>query len=510
MKANKIIPRPIACAALLILSAMLLGILSGCGMIIINTPSSGTTAATTVSPETQAPEVTTDPAEQTDQTEPPLDETTEPPETARPIDPVVFPDRFGEAEERLAALDDPVGISDFDLIIASASNTTDVIFCDDDSPLYEARSQRNAMLYEKFEVDIRTIYENADSERIYDDLLLALQAGDNVEVYLDLIIIPANQVGRFLSKGLIKDMRSLPFYSMNAGSNSGNVGSARYADFGDGTDAPEYLHVLYFNRALLGEETSKKLYSAALDSSLTFESIAEAAKAIDSRVADIGLAEGAGLLGDLSVSLAGISYINKDTAGTPKLEISDTDLQLIDQLIEGVSKLTVYQQTENVANSFERFKGGEIPFYLGTVADMLDLYDEKILWGMLSLPSEKDLGAISDNRPAVCLPVTGTSLEQTSIWLEGFNAASGDWIRDSFLQKSIESYLPDNSSCLTMAKILSQKAEIGFDRVFAGYYDGLADATHGGAGEAMSGNVRYSEIYSKKLSALNKKLSKLP
>ena len=507
MKTNKIIPRPIACIALLILSAMLSGTLSGCGMIIINGRPGTSTEATTVIPE---PEDTSSPPETAPETEPPVEETTETPETARPIDAVVFPDRSGEALSRLEAIDDPVGISSFDLVIASASDTTDVIFCDEDSPLYEARSKRNSMLYEKFEVDIRTIYESADSEKIYGDLLLALQAGENPEIYLDLIIIPANQVGRFLAKGLIKDMRSLPFYSINEGSASGNIGSARYADLGAGTDAPEYIYTLYFNRALLGEEVSKKLYDAALDSSLTFESIAEAAKTIESRAADIGVAESPALLGDLSVTLSGVSYINKDASGTPKLEISDSDLRLIDGLIDGVSKLNVYQQAEGSAPALDRFKSGEIPFYLGALSDMLDLYDEKVEWGLLTLPSDKDLGAVADDHPAICLPVIASRLEQTSIWLSGFNAASGEWIRDSLLQTSIENYLRDNSSCLTMSKLLSQKTELGFEHIFAGYYDGLADATYIGAGEAVSGNIRYSDIYSKKLSALNKKLSKLP
>ena len=507
MKINKIIPRPIACVALLILFAMLVGTLSGCGMIIINGRPGTSEEATTVIPE---PEDTTSPPETTPETEPPVGDATEAPETARPIDPVVFPDRSGEAEERLEAIDDPVGISSFDLVIASASDTTDVIFCDEDSPLYEARSKRNAMLYEKFSVDIRTIYESADSEKIYGDLLLALQAGENVEIYLDLIIIPANQVGRFLAKGLIKDMRSLPFYSINDGSASGNIGSSRYADFGAGTDAPEYIYTLYFNRALLGEEVSKKLYDSALGSSLTFESIAEAAKATESRIADIGVSEGAELLGDLSVALSGVSYITKDTSGAPKLAISDSDLQLIDGLIEGVSKLNVYQVTEGSAPALDRFKSGEIPFYLGTFSDMLDLYDEGVEWGLLTLPSDKNIGAVADDHPAICLPVIASRLEQTSIWLSGFNAASGEWIRDSLLKTSIENYLRDNSSCLVMSKILSQKAELGFERIFAGYYDGLAAATYVGAGEAVSGNIRYSDIYSKNLSALNKKLSKLP
>lgn len=509
MKFKTLIPLSVRCAALLIILAITLGALSGCGMIIINTPSSGTSEATTAAPETTTPPDTAVETEQPEVTEPPIEETTEAPETARPIDPIVFPDRSGEAQERLDALEDPVGVSNFDLIIASARDTADVIFCDETSPLYAARSSRNAMLYEKLEVDIKTIYESVDSDKLYEDLKLALQAGENAEIYLDLIVIPANQVGRFLSKGLIKDMRSLPFYDINSGSNGGSIGSSRYADLGDGTDTPEYLYTLYFNRTMLGKESTAKLYSAAESGALTWESIATAAKEISSRISDIGIAETASVC-DLAVKLFGVDYIKKNASGVPVLEVLDSDLLKIDSLIESAANLTVYQPTEGTAPALDRFKSGEIPFYLGTLSDIFDLYDEKTEWGLLPLPSDRNLGAVRDDRPAVCLPITGTRLEQTSIWLTAFNIASGEWIRDELLRISIEKYLRDNSSCLSMSTILSQKAEIGFERVFAGYYDGLADATYNGVAEAALGNVKYSEIYAKKLTAINKKLGKLP
>ena len=366
------------------------------------------------------------------------------------------------------------------------------------------------MLYQKLRVNVRTIYESVDSGKLYDDLLLALQAGENAGVYLDLIVIPARCVGKFLVKGLVKDMRSLPFYDMSSGAASGNVGTSRYADFGAGTDAPEYLYALYFNRTMLEGDGTRKLYADAEAGTLTWESIAVTAKEIFPRISDIGIEGGAPVLGDLAVKLSGVEYIKKNDSGVPRLDISDSDMLKIDRLLESVSGLMVYKPTENAAPAIERFKSGEIPFYLGTISDMFDLYDEKTEWGLLPLPSERDLGAISDKRPALCLSVTATKLEQTSIWLNGFNAASGEWIRDALLQTSIENYLRDNSSCLSMSRILSQESSVGFERVFSDYYSGLAAATYDGAGEAALGNVRYSDIYSQKLSALNKKLEKLP
>ncbi len=498
---------------LILILAMLCGVLSGCGVIIIggdNAETSARPAETTLPNEetTAAPDESTDAADVTDRTP---EDTTEPEDTAV-ITPVIFPSRIEEAEERLEQLMDSIDISDFEIIIATSNDIVDVLFPYDDSPLYAARSTRNSMLFEKYDVDILTIYEtDVDTDTIYSDLLAAVQTGDGAEYYLDLIMVPASRAGAFLAKGLLKDMRTLPFYDTKAGNMGGNVGYERDFDLGDGSDAPEDIYAIYFNRDILGQEATDTLYRASLDSALTLEALLTAASAIGGREADIAYAGGDNtLLGNISAELLGISYITKDRAGVPKISLGDGDILAIDEFAQKVSNLSAYIPAEGAAGPIEAFIAGKVPFYMGRLSDMLELYDKEIEWGILTLPSEKGLGAISDDRPVVCLPVINTRLEQTSLWLSGFNAASGDWIRDQFLAVSIENYLRDNNSCLTLYKILSQKTELGFERVFAEYYGGLADATFNAASGAVLGSAKFSETLKSKLSAVNKKLAKLP
>ncbi len=515
MKIKKLTPSVRRLLPILLILAMICGTFGGCGVIIIggnDAETSAPHAETTLpdisdAPETGEPEDTGG----SDVTEPEPD-TTEEPEQTVVFTPVTFPSRIDEAEERLESLIDTVDISDFNIIIVTASDTVDVIFSAEDSPLYAARSNRNSMLHEKYGVDVRTIYENAvDTDTIYNDLAAAIKAGSDAEYYIDLLMIPASSGGRFLAKGLLKDMRTLPFYDTKAGNMGGNVGGERYFDLGDGTDTPESIYALYFNRTLVGKEAEDLLYSASLDSSLTFETLLTVASSLSGREADIAYAGGDNSLpGRISADLLGIDYITKNRSGVPKIEMTDDDILAIDGLIDSISKLTAFTPAEGGASSLEAFISGNIPFYMGTLSDILELYDEKIEWGLLTLPSEKGLGAMRDDRPVICLPVTNTRLEQTSIWLTGFNAASGDWIRDQFLAVSIENYLRDNNSCLTMYKILSQETELDFTRVFSGYYEGLADATYLAAGGAVSGLAKFSEILKNKITSINKSLAKLP
>ena len=514
MKNKYIFPPVRRIAALALLCALMLGTLCGCGVIVINTPGEVTSEeATTVAPETENPPATesTPNTEAPDVTDQPP-ETTEAPVVTEPPTPVTFPSRLEEAEERLDALQAVIDISDFDLVATAAKETVDVIFSNEDSPLYASRSNRNLMLYEKYGVDLLTIYqERVDTDKLYDDLLLALESGSSHDFYLDLLVIPANSAGKFLAKGLLKDMRELPFYDATSGTQSGNVGSSRYFDLGDGSDAPECIYAIYFNRALVGSEAENMLYSAALDGNMSWDLLLTVAKSLNSTEADIAVADGDNSLpGVIAASLLGIDYVTKDQAGVPKITISDSDVQTVDSLIESISKLNFYKTTEGGMSVIDAFLAGKTPFYLGTLYEMADFYDDPIEWGILTLPSDKDLGAVSDNRPVVCIPATSTRLEQTSIWLTGFNAASGDWIRDQFLLNSAEEYLRDNDSCLSLFKILSQKTEIGFERLFAGYYEGLADATFGAAGNALNGGAKFSETLANKIKAVNKKLAKLP
>ena len=494
---------------LLLILAMVCASFGGCGIIILNGGDAETSAsiAETTLPETDKPSPETAPPEDTaPETEIPEETTDEPEETVQ-VKPVTFPSRIEEAEARLEELVDTINISDFDIIIVSASDTVDVIFSEESSPLYAARSNRNSMLYDKYEVDIRTIYNEAvDTDKIYADLSAATSAGGNVDFYVDLLMIPATRAGGFLAKGLLKDMRTLPFYDTRSGNSAGNVGNMRYFDLGAGSDAPELIYSVFFNRTMVGEEMTDMLYSASLDGSLGFETLLLAASAAEGREADIGCAmNDNSILGRKSADFLGIDFITKDRQGIPKLSVSDENILALDSYAAKASSLTYYTPAEGAPSSIEAFISGTTPFYLGTLGDIRELYDKPVEWGVLTIPSEKGLGAIADNRPVICLPEINSRLEQTSLWLSGFNAASGEWIRDQFLAVAIDGYLRDNNSCLTLSKVLMQETVLGFSAVYSEYYEGLAEATYLSAG---SGD--YGTVYKSKLEALNKKLAKLP
>ena len=497
--------------ALLIILTMMISALSSCGVIVINKPETES-PATTVSPETNAPpEQSGEVTEGESTTEAPL-ETEAPDVETEPPKQVTFPSRIEEAEERLEQLGTPISIAGFNLIYAAADNTVDVIFSDEDSPLYAARTKRNAMIEEKYSSGVRTIYEGkVTSDKLYEDVRVAVSSGANSEYYLDVLVLTPADACKFLTKGLLKDMRSLPFYDVTEGPQGGNIGMTRYFELGAGADAPESLYAIYFNRTLVGADNAKMLYEAALDGKMSWEMLLTASASISDRAADMAVEGGNNTLpGELAAYLAGFEFTSKNTAGVAKITMSDVTALEVDALIESIAKLNFYTPEQGSVSSRDKFTEGKVPFYLGTLSEMTELYDDPIEWGLLTLPSEKNLGAYSESRPVICIPATNTRLEQTSIWLTALNAASGDWIRDQYRSVSNLDHIRDNNSCLTLHKILSQKAEFSFERTFAGYYAGLKEATYGAAGNALAGGEKFSSVLAKNITAINKKLAKLP
>ncbi len=509
MKQIKLPPVCRRMLALFLILSMASAAFCSCGVIILNSDekTEPPQAATTVPPETTAPDEVSGEATEPITEDPSV---TDPePQTTVKGEPVVFPSgRIEDAQARLDELTDAIDLSGFNIVIAVASDTLNVIFTEEDSPLYAARSNRNTMLYEKYGVDIITIYDSpTDSETMYNELSAAIKTGGG-EYYLDLLFLPANGAGKFLAGGLLADMRTLPFYNTREGNMAGNVGNERYFDLGAGTDAPEYIYALYFNRAMVGAEDEKMLYSAALDGTLGFEQLLTVAKNSQAG-SHFAVNGGNSVLGEIGADLLGINFVTKSKAGVPKLELSETDIARIDGLVSTLSGFS-YAAAEENTSATDIFTSGGSLYYLGMLSEITQLYDDPIEWGLLPLPSEQRLVAISDKCPVICLPKINTRHEQTSLWLSGFNAASGDWIGDQLHALAVRDYMRDNNSCLTLFEILSGDRVIGFEKVFSGYYEGLADATYAAVAEAAKGTAKFSEIYASKLSAINKKLAKLP
>jgi hypothetical protein len=399
-----------------------LSLLSGCGIIIINDPGADNTtgnAATITIPRHE-------------------DVTTSPDFTHEIHTPVVFPSRLGEAQERLNSLID-LDLSAFDMIVTISTDTTDVIFPTSEDPLYAPRTNRNVMIEEKYGCGTLTAYFTTDE--LLSALELALKTGEG-DFYSSLLVVPANRAGEFYTRGLLYDLRTLPFTDTESGDSSGNIGKSRYFVTNAATDTPEHLGAIFFNRTLLGEGKSAELADAAIDGSLSLEMLLTAYNSVsrDSLYA-FSTDHTKSSLGERIAVREGVRIVTGNEKDDIRVTLTPETAQAFDSLITSLFNKDFYFSEGTDARALDKFIASESLFYFGTLHQMTSLYSKPVKWGLLPLPQSGEgevRGVCGDDMPVICVPAIITQYELTTLWIQAADAASGEWMRDHYLAVAIE------------------------------------------------------------------------
>ena len=220
-------------------------VLSSCGLIIINDNDSKNPIQVTTAPDTvKAPE-NGDASPNTAEANTEDGGDVSHPENAA--------DR---AKKRVAALqnDDFSGQS---FIIATSSEMT---FATDGESYYDrALLLRDSIVEEKYNIDIINVY--VDDRTIEQEMVNSSLAGD---YYADLLSVPEFRIGSLAAKGLIMNLRSLPFYgtvdSYSKNYSAAYAGSSIYADIGAASTDFSKIYAVFFNRSAvesLGHDIDK-------------------------------------------------------------------------------------------------------------------------------------------------------------------------------------------------------------------------------------------------------------
>ncbi len=185
-----------------LLLALCLG-LCGCGVIVLPKDDVTTAPVTSVSPET---------------TEAPVSLTTAPIYTAPER-----PDAQAAADAALAALPDLHFDGETLLIVTANEVSMSPLFpTNGETGENRARLARNLAVTERHGIGF--IPSNAGIDAIYTDTLAAQNAN---LYYADLLVLPAEQVGRFTAAGLLRNLRNLPFWTTEPNS-AAIAGKAAY------------------------------------------------------------------------------------------------------------------------------------------------------------------------------------------------------------------------------------------------------------------------------------------
>lgn len=464
--------------------------LTGCGVIVLPNSDETTAADTTdaaVPSETTAPSAT----------------------TAEPYAAPSRPDAQAAADRALSALPE-LDFGGATLLVATANEAIGSPLFPDNGELAvnRARLARNAAVSERHAVTF--IPAAAAADAIYTDALAAQNAG---LYYADLLLLPANQVGRFTVAGLLRNLRNLPFWMADENS-AATAGSAVYADLGEAMLTHDQLPNVFFNRTL-AESLGFDFYAAVEDGSWTWELYLEAA----ARAAALEGTSGHALTPtnrshyiDLCAASSGVKLVDNTAGKTPVLA-ADTS-EALTALDAALRRIAAGENAypDNPANDIEgiqAFSVGRVLFCTANLGYMDWIYDASTAWGILPLPSidGQTQTPAGSSAPVLCVTANNNKFELTGLTIAALNAASTDVITDAYITDRLQNRLRDWQSA-GMIQRIAEHVTYDFPTLYGSGLPSLVSATQNAVQDAPVSGMTLAQIMQARSYAANAELAK--
>ncbi len=462
-------------------------LLSGCGVIVLPGDDA---LETTV---TAAPETTAAPAPVT---------------TAPPYVAPVRQDAAALAEEALAALP----ATKFDgasLIVARAEGVTDPLFPPDGEGEYNrARLTRNAAVTTRHGIEF--IPADATVDAIYTEALAAQNAG---LYYADLLMLPAESVGRFAAAGLLRNLRNLPFWTEGEDT-SARVGSAVWADLGDAMTVHNDLPAVFFN-VELAKALGYDLYAAVEEGKWTWELYFEAAaKAAATGVSGHALSptDANRYLELCAVSSGAPLIVQGDDATIATTPDAVSALDALDVLLRRIvlGENAYPANPENDIEAIQAFTVNRLLFCTASLGFMDWIYDAPTTWGILPLPSLDGVTRtpVGGDAPVLCVTANNNKFELTGLTLAALNAASTAVITDAYVTTHHRDRLRDWQSA-GMIERIADATVYGTATLYASASPAIAAATKNAILDAPVSGATLAQIMAQRAKAADVELAKL-
>lgn len=434
--------------------------------------------------------------------------------TATPYTAPERADPQAAADAALAALPE-VDFTGSTLLIATASDASgNPLFPSGDTLGEErARLSRNAAVSERY--GITFVPAAASSDEIYREVTAAHNSG---LYYADLLMLPAEQVGRFTAAGLLRNLRNLPFWN-NTGvaygesADQGGAGNAVYADLGAALLDYNSLPAVFFNRTL-AEGMGYDFYAAVENGEWTWELYLTAAAGVASLDGVSGHAlapTDSARYTDLIAASSGIKLVDNTAGQTPTLAVTDA-LDALDALLRRTEwQSAAYPvNTDNAIAPLQAFGVGDVLFCTANLSYMDWIYDSQAVWGILPLPSldgtmHTPTGA---SAPVLCVTADNNKFDLTGIALSALNAASVEVITDAYITERMQNRLRDWESAAMIERI-AESASYDFFTLFGSGMPSLASATTAALREAANGGTALPQLMNLRTYAANLELAKL-
>lgn len=356
----------------------------------------------------------------------------------------------------------------------------------------DALLERNAMVEEKYSIDLMQIETPADL--MISEAYSAYLAG---VYYADLMMIPAKELGAFAEKGFLLNVHSLPYIDYNKSyfdtraMNQAAAGYNAYAVMGDMTRDIGSYYCLYVNTALFEKLGLEVPYSAVEDGSWTWDmllTLTRQAATVDGGVLNIGAGTSSELVSVVMKS-ADQDYLKTGLGVTPQIAYgTEATVKAVD-LLRGMqySYKILFDQYSNTGSSLGDFRMGNLMFFAGKVSQMAEVAKMGGGWSVLPVPkfdvaAETYTTFLSPDAPVIVISASTPNPEDVASALTALNAASGKYLIEAYYDDLTVNAV-NNSRTLDMLDyvcgVKGGRALTDFVYMFGTQYPELGQSTYG-------------------------------
>lgn len=458
--------------------------LSSCGFIIVS-DGNGKQPEITTAPDTVDAQI---PGDHQDES------TADTSETENISEPEKASDR---AKKRVDALQNG-DFSGQSFIIATTSKMT---FAPEGESYYEmALLLRDSIVEEKYNIEIISVF--ADDRLIEQELVNSSLAED---YYADLVSVPEYRIGGLASRGVIMNLRNLPFYgtveSYSDNSSAAYAGNAIYADIGAASTDFSKIYAVFFNRSI-AEGLGHDIDRMVKDNEWTWESFDKISRMANEKLGIIG--QGSYAMGDEYTDVvfrsANISLVDNTLGKDPTISFDSVRLEVaIEQacaLIYGNPAAYKPAPSAEKNDIYKLFGEGKILFAVAPLSAVSELASCNLDWGIAPIPKmneEQDryYAYTEASASVLAVPSENNKLDVTGLVIGALNTASYELLSEEYKTHCLYNYFPNIKAMSLMDEIL-QSITFDFTYLYSSGADLLASATHGAVREARKSTSDYA------------------
>ena len=401
-----------------------------------------------------------------------------------------------KAVEMLNALPDTDMSKGNGITIASASPMSFVT--EEQSNAYSyAVTQRNQLFEKKYSTSVTSFSEETDIilENAYYDMLSGLE-------YADLLSVPAKDLNKFITKGLLLDLNALPRSDFSAEyfdqelMNNVSTPNERYAIYGAFNKDLDNYQCLYVNDTLLETAGIPSPYQSVEKGEWTWDKLLEISKtfAVANTSATVLTSSSASDLADICFKSSGYDYIISSPETIPYVSFASDSSQKVLDLLRGFNTSVKPEYSSDTAALFCE---GNTLFCTGKTSDMKKIKALSADWGILPLPkadknTESYTSLMSKEHSVICV-FAGANTENVFAAIEGLNAASyGGYLTEAYYKDLINTSLPDANTLNMLDYVLGVKGIITkncFTDIYAERIPKLTEYTRDSLSSAAAGNT---------------------